>query len=176
MSFLFFVLSLVILGSGVAVVALRNPIHSALCLVVNLMAVAGIFALLEAHFLAAVQIVVYAGAIMVLVIFVIMLLNVKKEENKGSALFLSIVASCFGALFFVLLSSQLGLNFGGLETLEADFLGLGEGVSAAPVGTVKNIGREIFTTYVLPFEAATILIMAAIVGAVMIAKRKRSEV
>ena len=160
----FFLLALIILLSGIGVVTFLNPIRSALCLVVNLLAVAGIFAQLEAHFLSAVQIIVYAGAIMVLVVFVIMLLNIEDEVRKTHEkwwLFCSgLVGALFAAVMLVTLAPELE-KFGPVY----------EGV----VGDVRSIGKLLYTEYVFPFEAASILIMAAIVGSVMLAKRHYGE-
>lgn len=96
--FVFWILAILVLLSALAVVLLPNPLHSALCLASNLVAVAGIYALLGAHFLAAVQVIVYAGAIMVLVVFVLMLLNVKSEERYIRDLFLVLIAAGSSAL------------------------------------------------------------------------------
>ena len=161
MSVLFFLLSLLIVASSVAVVVFRNPIHSALSLVLNLLCVAGLFAMLEAHFLAAVQIIVYAGAIMVLFLFVVMLLNLKVEEPRRYGFLLIGASVLVGASFIALLAMLFGRGFAGVPE------------AAAPVaGTVAAIGRILYTKYVFTFEAASMLIIAAIIGAVMLAKRR----
>jgi len=149
--------------SGIGVVAIENPISSALCLITNLLCVAGLFALLDAHFLATVQVIVYAGAIMVLVVFVLMLLNTKVEaiDNSKSSRAYFLVASIFGIIFAGLLAGQLKQAFPGGFTLPDNNM-----------GTVANMGEILYTRYVFPFEAASILILAAIVGAVILAKRK----
>ena len=158
------VLSLILLLSAVGVMAFRDPISSALCLIANLLTVAVLFALLEAHFLAAVQVIVYAGAIMVLFVFVIMLLNVKVEAVKRKGVLLATVACLTGGAFLAVFVRLCSRAFGGFEA------------SADPVvGTVKNIGLLLYTKYLFPFEAASLLIVAAIVGAVMIAKRRHSD-
>lgn len=159
---LFWILAGIILVSGLGVVVARNPIHSALALIVNLLTVAAIFAQLGAHFLAAAQIIVYAGAIMVLVLFVLMLLNIKVESPKKSSFIsvgLAIVAGIGG---FAMLAPSLQRTFAGV------YVDGGQQVE----GTVKAIGLVLFSRYVFPFEIASILIMAAIVGAVMLAKRR----
>lgn len=164
MTVLFVLIAGLVVASAIAVVALRNPIHSALALVLNLLGVAALYAMLDAHFLSAVQIIVYAGAIMVLVLFVIMLLNIKVEAAKGKGLVLTIAAALTGLAFLALLAPM--------------FYGAVQGFTehAKPVeGTVEGIGELLFTRYLFPFEAASVLIMVAIVGAVMMGKRRYQE-
>lgn len=157
----FFIMAAIIIASAVGVVAARNPIHSALCLVANLLTVAGIFASLDAHFLATVQIIVYAGAIVVLVLFVLMLLNIKVEQTKKMGMATLLGASTTGVLFLAI----------ALPPLNEAFKVFPE-PSAGLTGSVQNIGRVLYRTYAFPFEAASMLLMAAIVGAVMLAKKK----
>ncbi|MCB0330633.1 MAG: NADH-quinone oxidoreductase subunit J [Bdellovibrionales bacterium] len=159
MSLPLIVLGALLIASALGVVLAQNPIHSALCLVVNLVGVACVFAALDAHFLAMVQIIVYAGAIMVLVIFVLMLLTIKEEERRLAGLFQLIGAGCMGAFFVVVVSREALQQFPVEQRT-------GESV----VGSVEAVGRLLYTNYLLPFEAAGILIMAALVGAAMLAK------
>jgi len=166
MSIAFFLLSLVIVCTAVGVVASRNPIHSALNLVCNLIAVAGVFALLEAHFLATVQVIVYAGAIVVLVLFVLMLLNLKVEVPTRKTTVLTAVAVLSGIVFLAAAVPSI-LDF--FSLMERPQIGT---PTPVVVGSVKEIGRVLYTRYVFTFEAASVLIMAAIAGAVMLAKRK----
>ena len=162
---LFWIMALVLVFSAVSVVLCKNPIYSALALVLNLLGVAVIFASLDAHFLAAVQVVVYAGAIMVLVVFVLMLLNTKVEtEDRFRSLYL-VVAALAGATFAVVLGREFVRGFPVLI----------DSASPATQGSVANIGTVLYTRFVFPFEAASLLIMAAIVGAVVLAKRKYSD-
>jgi NADH-quinone oxidoreductase subunit J len=172
---MFFILSIVLLASAAGVIAFRNPIYSALCLVVNLVGVAALYAMLEAHFLAAVQIIVYAGAIMVLVIFVIMLLNIKEEhERPGGAVLLGFVVIA-GALFLGSVTTLLYVHYSQAGQDLTSLFASGE--AQAVVGSAKSIGRLLYSKYVFPFEAASVLIMAAIVGSAMLAKRNpRPEV
>ncbi len=161
MTAMFFVMSMIIVASAIAVVAFRNAIYSALALVVNLLTVAGIFAQLDAHFLAAAQVIVYAGAIMVLVLFVLMLLNVKSEEPKGWPLILASFAIVCGCLFAALVLPRINEAFKIFPAAENSV-----------VGSAQGIGKVLYSNYVFPFEAASVLIMAAIAGAVMLAKRQ----
>lgn len=162
---IFFMAALVIVASGIGVVAARNPIHSALFLIANLLSVAGIFAMLGAHFLATVQIIVYAGAIMVLVIFVLMLLNLKVERLKRAEIVTTVFAVVVGSFFLAALIPLFNEAFRFFPEPKV-----------ALEGSVRNMGELLYSRYVFPFEAASILITAAIAGAVMLAKRRYKEV
>ncbi len=125
------------------------------------MGISAMFALLDAHFLATVQIIVYAGAVMVLVVFVLMLLNIKEEAPKKiSRIF---IISCFvaGGLFLYFGVPIIHSAFSQFHAVNPNFN-----------GSMQALGKELYTNYVFPFEAASILIMAAVAGAVMLAKRK----
>jgi NADH-quinone oxidoreductase subunit J len=159
---LFWIFAVAAVLGSLGVALSRNPVRGALSLVGTLFSVAVLFVLLDAHLLAAVEILVYAGAVMVLFLFVIMLLNLREEE--------------LGPRRFTLVKF-LGV---GAAVYLAWFLG---GPMAAPVqgpppqvgpdfGTVEGVGNLIFNQYVLPFELTSLLLLAAVVGAVMLAKRK----
>ena len=170
---LFFVFAAVAMGGSVGVVASRSPVGSLLFMVATLASTAGIFVLLEAHFLAAIQIMVYAGAIMVLFLFVIMLLNLghdyQRDIRGNIAMIIGFaVTGAIGGL----LARQLG---SGTATagLVAD-LGPGDAIDAALLeyGAVGAIARPLFTDYVVPFELTGILLLVAIVGALVLAKKE----
>lgn len=169
---LFYVFSAVAIGSSIAMVTRKNPVASLLFMVTTLAAIAGIYVLFEAHFLAAIQILVYAGAIMVLFLFVIMLLNLghdyRKDMRGGVWAILSFVVA--GAL-----AGVLARQFGGAEasSLYQYFQG-GEAIDAmlAERGAVGVIAQPLFTDYVVPFELTGILLLVAVVGALALAKRK----
>lgn len=161
MEIAFFIMALIILVSGIGVIVSHNPIHSALWLVANLLTVAGLFANLDAHFLAVAQMIVYAGAIMVLVLFVLMLLNLKTERPSSASVMAKVVAAGFGIAFLWMIVPLLNRSF---EVFEGPAVGV--------QGTVKEIGKLLYTKHIFPFEFASILIMAAIVGAVMLSKKK----
>lgn len=166
MMILFLIVSALLIASALGVVLFRNPIHCALSLVVALLGVAAVFAMLDAHFIATVQIVVYAGAIMVLVVFVLMLLNAKMELPRRGVPLSGGAAVLFAALFMLML---VPLFFIGDLPIEK--------APAVPLeGSVEAMGKLLYSKYVFTFEAASILIMAAIVGAVMVAKRRYREV
>ncbi len=169
---LFAVTALLAIVSAVSVVALKNPIHSALGLVAHLLAISAFFAMMDAHFLAAVQIIVYAGAIVVLVVFMLMLLNLKVESRTKGENVLSVLAIIAGGVFLLVavpvvreaMDSLLVSGSAGAGGTGADMV--------AVEGTVEAIGRRLFTEYVFLFQASGVLLMAAIVGAVMLAKRE----
>ena len=158
---LFFLLSIILLITAVGVIASHNPITSALCLITNMFCIAAMFAMLNADFLATVQIIVYAGAVMVLVLFVLMLLNIKVETPKGKSFFFIALCVAAGVAFVGLGAPLLNETFKVFPDPSPKF-----------VGTMNEVGKELYTKYIFPFEAASILIMAAVAGAVMLAKRK----
>ena len=159
----FFLFAAIAVGSALEVVMQRNPLYSALALIVTFAALAANYILLKAQFIAAIQIIVYAGAIIVLFIFVIMLLNVRTEESRlDTYTFLKwivtpSVAILFAASFFVIRTSELEK--------------VAESSASHIIGTADRIGFDLFTAYLLPFEAASVLIMMAIVGAYSLAQR-----
>lgn len=160
---LFYVFALVTLGSAALVVAnpfSRNPVTSAMFLVLALGGLAGLFVLLQAYFLAAVQVLVYAGAVMVLFLFVVMLLDPKTEPRRGLNWF--------------------GLTAGGLAVTGLTALlvravlttDLGRGSSVAVEGDPAPLGRILFTEYLLPFGLVAVLILVATVGVVVLSKKE----
>jgi NADH-quinone oxidoreductase subunit J len=170
---LFYVLAAVAIGSALGVVMSKNPVGSLLFMVVTLAGLAGIFVLLEAHFLAAVQVIVYAGAIMVLFLFVIMLLNLGHDYQRD------IKGGVFAVLSFVLvgtlagfLAHQLGAGAAGELMSSAGAQSIDAAVSE--FGAVGAIARPLFTVYVVPFEITGVLLLVAIVGALVLAKRRVS--
>ena len=160
---LFFIFAAMAIVSALMVILNRNPIYSAVSLVITLFSLAGIFLLLEAYFLAVVQIIVYAGAIMVLFLFVIMLLNPGKEAKFLSPtnpriMIITLLSIAFIGMIFTLVSGTV--NY------------IGEAASSAgDLGTTRNIGLTLFTKYLLPFEIASLLLLVALVGAVLMTKR-----
>lgn len=164
MTVVVYMLAAMTLASAAAVIAFRNPVHSALSLVLHLLGIASLYATLDAHFLAVAQVVVYAGAIMVLVLFVIMLLNLRVEASRKPSFLAISAAFAVGALFLfivvpILISSFGAVSYGTMaeNALKTD-------------GTAKGIGRELYTKWIIPFEIASLLIMAGVVGAVTLAR------
>ena len=167
---LFFIFAAVAVGGALGVVIGRSPVASLLFMVASLASTAGIFVLLEAHFLAAVQIIVYAGAIMVLFLFVIMLLNLghdyRRDVRGGLAMLVGFgVTGAMGGL----LARQLTDGTRALATN----LGPGDAIDAALLeyGAVGVIARPLFTEYLVPFELTGILLLVAIVGAIALSKK-----
>jgi NADH-quinone oxidoreductase subunit J len=163
MQIMFFILGAVALIAGGLVVFQKHPLRSALWLIVNFFAVAGIYLLAHAEFIAAIQVIVYAGAIMVLFLFVIMLLNIRQPEDAPKIPFIGqkmggIILAGFTGLILI-----YGVARSALTT----------GKEAAPgLGNTESIARSLFTDYLLPFEATSVLLLVAIVGAVVLAKSK----
>ncbi|GBC95139.1 NADH-quinone oxidoreductase subunit J [bacterium HR16] len=158
---LFITMALVIVVTSIGVVAVRNPVRSALNLVANFFALAVLYLFLYAQFVAAVQIIVYAGAIMVLFLFTIMLLNLGSPSELSERGDLKRPVTWGLALLFVIVLA------GGI------FVRLGEAQPTADdLGTVQMVGKFLFTDWVYPFELTSILLLIAIVGAIVMAKRR----
>lgn len=156
---LFVVFATVAVLGAVSLIAQRHPIHSALSLIVVMVALAGLYLLLGAEFIAAVQVIVYGGAIMVLFVFVIMLLNAGVEERTN----VSRMARYVGVPLGVVLTGALAWKLWGAPTGAAQPL---------PGDTTRALSLMLFREYVLPFELTSILILIAILGAVVLAKRE----
>ncbi len=163
---LFFVFSLIAAVTAVLVITRRSAVISALFLVLNFASLAGLYLTLNAQFIAVTQIIVYAGAIMILFLFVLMLLRPENEQkflqaNKKTKIFAMFIAFVVFVqiaymIFFVRPSQNISKNLA--KSIEA--------------GTIDAIGRELFTNYLLPFEAAGFLLLAAAIGALVLAKKK----
>ena len=167
---IFYVFAFVAVGSALGVVLAKNPVGSLMFMVVTLAALAVEFILLEAHFLGAVQIIVYAGAIMVLFLFVIMLLNLGHDSTRDikGGVFAVLSFAVAGALAGILIRQQSGP--GGFNVLDAPG-GVAIDAATAEMGAVGAFAEPLFTTYVVPFEITGILLLVAIVGALVLAKR-----
>jgi len=158
----FVVLALLVVGSAVGVILERNPIHAALFLVLNLASVAGLYLTLGAEFLAAAQVIVYAGAIAVLFVFAIMVLIPGKEETGPDPLRRQrVMAAPLVGVFLVLVMLVLRSS-----------LSRGAGGGGAPSGSVTALGQLLFTDYLFPFEVTSLLLLVAIVGVMALTKRK----
>jgi NADH-quinone oxidoreductase subunit J len=159
---LFGILSFLAIMFALMVVFSRNPVNSVLYLVLTFFCIAGHYILLNAQFLAVVHIVVYAGAIMVLFLFVIMLMNLNEEGEPQRSWMSKLIAGVAGGmLLFVLVGALKGTEQLGLQSY-----------GASQIGTVKNLGMVLFTDFLFPFEIASILLLAAMVGAIMIGKKE----
>ena len=162
--FLFFLLAFICIASVLGMIISKDQAYNALFLIVAFVCMGGLFALLEAPFIAVVQIIIYAGAIMILFIFVVMMINVKKglgpEKKRWTSYFAVIVA--------VVLVVELVLTVkGALKPISSAAL---EGL-----GNPTDLGRLLFTKYLYPFEITSILIIAALVGAIVLVKKRDEE-
>ena len=159
--FLFF--AIVAVASSVAMILQRNPIYCVLLLIMVMISIAGLYLMLDAQFVAIIQIVVYAGAIMVLFLFVIMLLNLSREEG-GVFRIQKPLAVLLAALLFLPVAAMVTSYAGGGTTPPADGGGAG-------FGEVEQIGTLLYTKYLLPVEIAAVLLLIAIVGAVVLTRK-----
>jgi len=158
-TFLFWLFAIVGVGCGIMVVLHRNPMSSAIYLVVTMLCLAGLYALLTGPFVAVIQVLVYAGAVMVLMLFVIMMLNLREEtlQREGSRL-TWLIAGLIGLVLVVAVVPPFPRTPAG--TLKPEF------------GTIEAVGSKLFTVYMLPFELTSVLLLIAIIGAVILAKRR----
>ncbi|HEX2962760.1 MAG: NADH-quinone oxidoreductase subunit J [Ignavibacteria bacterium] len=163
---LFIFFALIAAVSSVVMVTRPNPVMSAIFLVINFFALAGLYLILHAQFIAVVQVIVYAGAIMVLFLFVLMLLNTKSEhkllsgQNKIKIFAIVLAAFVFCQIAYLVFFSSPS------KSLSPDV------AQSIKAGTVEEIGKQLYTNYLLPFEAAGFLLLAATVGALVLAKKK----
>ncbi|RMG61323.1 MAG: NADH-quinone oxidoreductase subunit J [Deltaproteobacteria bacterium] len=157
---LFFIFGFVAVFGSIMVVSRRHPISSVMYLLLTLFSVAALFVLRKSHFIAAIQIIVYAGAVVVLIVFVIMLLNVAESKIPVER---------------PTLAQGVGVVAAGLLMLEGALVGSRYGAQiekAVDVGTVEAVGKALFTSYLLPFEITSLLLLAAIVGSIVLARKK----
>jgi NADH-quinone oxidoreductase subunit J len=147
---------------AVMVVTSKNPVHSVLYLILTFFALGGQYIILNAQFLAAVHIIVYAGAIMVLFLYVIMLLNLNKETEPHKSSLSKLAAAVAGGLFLIVMVASLK----GTEQLS------NAKAYRNDVGLIKNLGHVLFDKFLLPFEVSSVLFLAAMVGAVMLGKNE----
>lgn len=161
---LFWVLSALAVGCALGVILSRNPVNSVMFLVLTFFAISGHYLLMNAQFLAVVNIIVYAGAIMVLFLFVIMLMNLNAdvEPQKGQLVQLAGVVSG-GVLFLVVLAA--------IKTAQPQMIEKG----STDIGLIGNLGKVLFTKYALPFEISSVLFLSAMIGAVVIGKKEDTQ-
>ncbi|HVG11745.1 MAG TPA: NADH-quinone oxidoreductase subunit J [Flavisolibacter sp.] len=158
---LFWILAIVTLFGALMVITSKNPVYSVLWLIITFFTISGHYILLNAQFLAVVNIIVYAGAIMVLFLFVLMLMNLTKDTEPQKSKWLKLAgAVAGGSLLLVLIAALRGTE----ERLTE--LGTGN------IGLIQNLGKVLFTDYVVPFEISSILFLSAMVGAVVIGKKE----
>lgn len=163
--YVFYFLSFVAVLSALIVVFAKNPVYSVIFLVITFFCIACHYMLLSAQFLAAVHVIVYAGAIMVLFLYVIMLLNLNQESEPQKSTILKIAGTITGGLLMVVFVGVLR----SLETVQINPAKIGN------LGSVKSLGKVLLSDFLLPFEAVSILLLAAMVGAVMLGKTHRKN-
>ena len=157
---LFWTLSVLTLFSALMVITSKNPVYSVLWLIVTFFTISGHYILLNAQFLAVVNIIVYAGAIMVLFLFVIMLMNLNKDTEPQKNKWLKLIgAVAGGCLLLVLVAALRNTEKQMAELVTGD------------IGLIQNLGQVLFKDYVVPFEISSILFLSAMVGAVVIGKK-----
>jgi NADH-quinone oxidoreductase subunit J len=161
--YIFFFLSILALYAAIMVLMSRKPIHSVLYLTLAFFAIAGHYILLNAQFLAVVHVIVYAGAIMVLFLFTVMLLNLNTDEISPKPLWIKFLVVIAGGMLMIVL---IGIF------REYD-IAVTSDPSLTQIGLVKNLGRVLYKDYLLPFELSSILFLTAMVGAVLLGKKEQ---
>ncbi len=160
--YLFYFLSFVAIMTSILVVFSKSPVHSVLYLIVTFFAIAGHYFLLNAQFLGIVHIIVYAGAIMVLFLYVIMMLNLNKETEPHKPMLTKVAAVVAGGLVMLTLIGSLQ----GAQAMSQNV------ASNNNIGLIENLGKTLFGEFLLPFEVSSVLFLAAMVGAVFLGKRE----
>jgi NADH-quinone oxidoreductase subunit J len=162
---LIIIFSLLAIASAIIMITRRNPIKSVLFLILNFFSVSVLYLLLKAQFIAIIQVVVYAGAIMVLFLFVIMLLNLQDETKLAENItYKKLTAVLLSILLFTVLGITTYFSFfNKFKVMSPD---------AEQLGTIETIGKDLYTTFSFPFELVSFILLAAIVGAIVLAKKK----
>jgi NADH-quinone oxidoreductase subunit J len=164
-SMLFWVLATIAVTASLLVIAQRNPMYSVLLLIVSFAALSGLYVLLQAPFVAVIQIIIYAGAIMVLFLFVVMLLNVPTEESAPARRWATGAGPRrFGAVLSAVLAAELYWAISSIRPTEM--------TAGVPETTVHDIGVKLFREYSFAFEVTSVLILVAMVGAIVIARKE----
>lgn len=167
--YLFLALTALTLFCAIGVVTARNPIYSVLSLIATFFCLSGHYILLNAQFLAAVNIIVYAGAIMVLFLFTIMFLNLRREDEESKTNLTKMASVVVGGLLMIMLITIFRAKSAQVPTVS----------STAPfnakTGLVENLGNLLYNDYILPFELVSVLFLVAMVGAVMLGKREAGD-
>ncbi len=158
----FYLLSFVTLMFALLVVFAKNPIHSALYMVMTFFSITCHYILLNAQFLAIVNFIVYMGAIMVLILFAMMFLNLGKDSEPQKPIYLKFAAAVSAGLLMLTIFAAIKKTVGGEIT----------GLPINDLGLVKNLGKTLFNEFLLPFEIISILLLSAMVGSVLLAKRE----
>ncbi len=161
----FYILSAITLATAFLTIYSRNPIHSAIYLVICMVSIVGHYLLFNAQFLALVQLIVYAGAIMVLILFTIMLMNLNKEDEVHKPRITRLGA----IVVFVVMSVVLVTVFIHSKTIMGEY-----DVSGEDYQSIKKLGSVLLNEYMIPFEFASILLLAAMIGVVLLSKKEKT--
>ncbi|MEN9339618.1 MAG: hypothetical protein RIQ62_930 [Bacteroidota bacterium] len=161
----FWVLSLLTLGFAIGVILSRSPINSVLFLILTFFTISGHYLTMNAQFLAIVNIIVYAGAIMVLFLFVIMLMNLNSDTEPQKNYLVQFAGVIAGGSLLLVLVAALKTSSTQLENQQINLS------QTTELGLIKNLGHALFTDYVFPFEIASVLFLSAMIGAVVLGKR-----
>ncbi|WP_025125779.1 NADH-quinone oxidoreductase subunit J family protein [Myroides odoratimimus] len=164
---LFYILSTITLGSAVLTLLSKNPIHSALWLVVSFFSIAGHYILLNSQFLGMVHIMVYSGAIMILMLFTIMLMNLNISHEVSKPFITKVVATIAFCLVGLLL---LSITMRGAQTYELQYTTHGQDFQS-----VQVLGKVLLNEYVMPFEMVAVLLLLSMIGAVLISKKDKTD-
>ncbi len=158
----FFVLSTLTLLFAIGVILSRNPISSVLFLILTFFTISAHYIMMNAQFLAIVNIIVYAGAIMVLFLFVVMLMNLNSDTEPQKSTLVQFAAVLSGGTLFLIFMSAFKTSTLVLPEINT---------TANSVGLIKNLGKELFTNYIFPFEISSVLFLSAMIGAVVLGKK-----
>lgn len=162
---LFWLLAAMSIGCALGVILSRDPIKSVLFLIATFFSISGHYVLLNAQFLAIVNIIVYTGAIMVLFLFVLMLMNLNTDTEPQKSRIIQFAAVISGgALFLIVISALKTVDVGSGQLLSSD----------GDLGLIHNLGMVLFNDYVLPFELSSVLFLSAMVGAIVIGKKEKT--
>jgi NADH-quinone oxidoreductase subunit J len=165
---LFWIFSVLTVASALAVVTVRNPVHAALYLVLAFFNTAGVWMLLQAEFLAITLVLVYVGAVMVLFLFVVMMLDVNLDELRASFKQHSFIAGMVGTVVLLELVLVISTRFSSIKLVDAP-------AGTAAINNTYVLGQKLYTEYVYPFELAAVLLLVAIVAAIALTLRKRKD-
>ncbi len=162
--FLFLILGFFAVAGAVLMISFKNSVHSALGFIVTVLSIAGLYAMLNASFLFMVQIIVYAGAVIALLLFIIMFLNIKEEnapKEPNKFLYMLVAFAVILPVDFLILKAFFKIpNIDKMGILESGF------------GKVKTLGDQLFTGWLLPFEAISILLLVALIGSIVLARKE----
>lgn len=164
--FIFIALSILAIGGAICMLVYKNPMYSAIGILITMLSIAGMFALLNATFLFLVQLIVYAGAIMTLILFIMMFLNIKDEDlpsEPNKYKYIVIGAFVMIPLNVLILKAVAKLPTKDLSISNSDF------------GSIKTLGLELYENWIIPFELISILLLIALVGSVVLAKKRESK-